>query len=104
MRQNGHDPQKFARRGKNCGFALRVGFGIAQRPGFFGGEIFVGDGDHCPEGFQRAGEIHLFEIVENIADSGLCVSRERFVLRLELPRLRNFARETFLDHGSSAAG
>src|SRR5260221_4470752 len=104
MRKHGDDAEEFGSGSKNSCFALGVGFGVAERPRFFFRQIFVGGSDNSPERFESAGEIELFEVIEDFADGGLRLAREGFVLRFELPCFGNFAGERFFNHGGGTAG
>ncbi len=86
--------------------ALRAmaGFGSAEGPGLFGGQIFVGSGDHGPDGFEGARKFHFVEALEDFADRGLGFLGQGVVLRLALGGLRNFAGKILFDQGGGAAG
>jgi len=59
--------QQFRRRPKNCGFALRVGFGIAECPGLLRGQVFVGAAIAL-QSLQASAQIQFLETIKRFPD------------------------------------
>src|ERR1700674_2806992 len=104
MRQRGRNAKHFGSGPENCATPLIVRIGVAQSPRLLGSEIFVSGGDQRAQQFERLGKSKLVVKLQNFADRGLRLLRERFVLRLQRPRLRNFSATILLDHRRGAAG
>src|SRR5882724_509450 len=104
MRQRVRNTKHFSSDPENCAAPLIVRIGATQHPWLLGSEIFVRGGDQRPDQFERTGKSKLVVKLQNFADRGLRLFRERFVLRLQRPRLRNFPATILLDHRRGAAG
>ena len=97
-----HDAKDF---GGGCeNRVATVFFGFLQRPGLFGGQVFVGGTDQRPDLFERFGEAERIVLLQNFADRFLRLLRERLILWLQIADPRNFSTAVFRDHRGGAAG